>query len=179
MHPYEMQAKMRERGHERAVRIKPASIYDTVERLQRLGYVEAVETSREGRRPERTVYRITEPGLDELAAWMQEIVSVPPSEYPPFGVALMFIGALQHKELAIEMLQRRAIRLEAELASYDAMMRGVLEHNIPRLFGIEDEYMQAMRRAELKWVRDIVKELQEGTLDWPQIPPLEERQHVK
>lgn len=178
MHPYEMQAKMRERGHERAVRIKPASIYDTVERLQRLGYVEAVETSREGRRPERTVYRITEAGIDEVAAWMQEIVSTPPTEYPPFGVALMFIAALQHKQLAIEMLQRRAMRLEAEIAAYEAMIRGAREY-IPRLFAIEDEYMQTMRSAELKWVRDIVKELQEGTLEWPQIPPLEERQHVK
>jgi hypothetical protein len=37
----------------------------------------------------------------------------------------------------------------------------------PRIFGIEDEYAQAMRQAELAWVRATVAELRDGTFPWP------------
>jgi len=39
--------------------------------------------------------------------------------------------------------------------------------DFPRIFGIEDEYAQAMRQAELAWVRTTVKELRDGTFHWP------------
>jgi hypothetical protein len=42
-----------------------------------------------------------------------------------------------------------------------------LPPDLPRLFAIEDEYTQAMRRAELAWLRRTIAELTEGTLEWP------------
>ena len=39
--------------------------------------------------------------------------------------------------------------------------------DFPRIFGIEEEYAQAMRKAELAWVRAIVAELLDGSLAWP------------
>jgi DNA-binding PadR family transcriptional regulator len=183
MHPYEMKSLMRERGHERAIRLKDASLYDTVERLGGLGYIEAVEVSREGRRPERTVYAITEAGRDELVAWLQELVSTPSPEYPRFAAALMFIYALG-KEGAIGALSLRAASLEGEIARVDAYQRAIHEHfdaeyrrasggtadGVPRIFTLEEEYAQAMRRAELAWVLRTIGELQDGTLAWPVFP---------
>src|SRR5580704_9115990 len=84
MHPYEMRTLMRERGHDRAFRIRESSVYDTVARLAERGFIEPVEVNREGKRPERTVYAITESGRDELLVWMWELVSEPPSEAPAF-----------------------------------------------------------------------------------------------
>ncbi len=124
MHPYEMKSLMRERGHERAIRLKDSSLYDTVERLAALGFVEATEVSREGRRPERTVYSLTETGRDELLAWLQELTSVPSPEYPRFAGALMFIYALG-KEGAIAALSHRAALLEGEISRIDAYERAV------------------------------------------------------
>jgi hypothetical protein len=46
------------------------------------------------------------------------------------------------------------------------MLRG-LPPFLPRLFAIEDEYTQAMRRAELEWIQRTIAELKEGTLEWP------------
>jgi hypothetical protein len=63
-------------------------------------------------------------------------------------------------------LERRAGAFEAEIASVDSMLRD-LPPDLPRLFAIEDEYTQAMRRAELEWLRRIIAELKEGTLEWP------------
>src|SRR5215467_12045951 len=82
MHPYEMKTLMRERGHEFVVRVKGGSLYDTVERLLRSGLVETVETSKEGRLPERAVYAITDAGRDELKAGIADLLSKPVNERP-------------------------------------------------------------------------------------------------
>src|SRR3954454_13480761 len=60
MHPYEMRQRIRDYGIDHAVKVAPGSLYHTVERLAGQGLIEPVETTREGRRPERTVYAITE-----------------------------------------------------------------------------------------------------------------------
>jgi DNA-binding PadR family transcriptional regulator len=168
MHPYEMKQKMHERGHERAIALKAASVYDTVERLFKAGFIEPVVTNREGRRPERTIYRLTQAGAQELDSWLRQLLEEPSREYPRFAAALMFLGALRRKEDAIAVLERRAYAFETQIASADAMMRGV-PHDLPRLFVIEEEYAQAMRRAELAWLRGTITELKDGVLDWPRM----------
>jgi DNA-binding PadR family transcriptional regulator len=174
MHPYEMKQTMLERGQERAFPVKQASIYDTVERLTRAGFTEPVATNREGRRPERTIYRITPSGSSELDSWLRELLEQPTPEYPHFGAALMLLGALRHKEDAIKAFERRAGLIGAEIAGIDAILRG-LRAGLPRLFTIEDEYTQAMRRAELDWLRRTIGELKSGTLEWPDMVEMQQR----
>ena len=173
MHPYEMRSLMRERGHDRAFRIRESSVYDTVARLADRGFIEPVEVNREGRRPERTVYAITEAGRDELMVWLTELTSEPDAEYPAFAAPLMFIYALG-RDGAITALRQRAARLEAEISRSDAFRRAIAAEipDFPRIFGIEEEYAQAMRRAELAWVRATVAELRDGTLPWPTLADL-------
>jgi DNA-binding PadR family transcriptional regulator len=168
MHPYEMKQKMHERGIDRAIPLKGASVYDTVERLAKAGFIEPIETSREGRRPERTIYRLTEGGADELESWLRQLLEEPSQEFPRFGAALMFIGALRRKDEAIKVLERRAAALDAQIAAADTVVRAV-PAEVPRLFLIEDEYVQAIRRAELDWLRRTVAELRAGTLEWPRM----------
>lgn len=168
MHPYEMKQKMHERGIERAIPSKAASIYDTVERLTRAGFIEPVVTNREGRRPERTIYQLTSAGADELDSWLRQLLEEPSREFPRFTAALMFLGALRRKEEAIKVLERRAAAFEAQIASSDAIIRD-LPVELPRLFVIEEEYAQAMRRAELEWLRRTIAELKDGSLEWPKM----------
>jgi DNA-binding PadR family transcriptional regulator len=165
-HPYEMRQHMHQRGTERAIPTKAASVYDTVERLTQAGFIEPVLVNREGRRPERTIYRLTGAGADELESWLRQLIEKPSREYPRFGAALMFLGALRRKEEAIKALERRAEAFEEEIENVDSMLSG-LPPFLPRLFAIEDEYTQAMRRAELEWIRRTIGELREGTLEWP------------
>ncbi len=51
--------------------LKPAQVYTTLQRLERDGRIEPAETGRFGG-PERTVYRLTDDGRRELAAWFSE-----------------------------------------------------------------------------------------------------------
>src|SRR3981081_370124 len=77
MHPYEMKMMMQARGHDRVIKIKGGSVYHTGARLNRLRFVDPTEASREGRRPERTIYSLTQAGRDELHAWLRELISRP------------------------------------------------------------------------------------------------------
>ncbi|MDQ6744119.1 MAG: PadR family transcriptional regulator [Candidatus Dormibacteraeota bacterium] len=172
MHPYEMKGLMQERGHDRVIKIKGASVYDAVERLSRLGFIEPLETSREGRRPERTVYSLTEAGRDELLVWLRELISRPVSEYPQFGAALAFMAGLGNEKEVIALLQWRVVQLEAEIAAGEKVLNGTLEQGIPRMFVIEEEYALAMRRAEVDFVRHLIDDLEAGGL-WPDAATLE------
>jgi DNA-binding PadR family transcriptional regulator len=167
MHPYEMRGLMLERGHDDVIKLKGGSLYDTVERLQRLEFIEPVQTTREGRRPERTVYSITDSGREELKVWLRELLSEPAQEYPQFAAGLAFMAGLEGKEEVEQLLRRRAILLESRIAAADTVLRHAREADaVPRLFLIEGEYGQAMRRAELDWLREVVRDLEAGRL-WP------------
>src|SRR5438132_8690532 len=148
-----MKHHMRDRGQDR-IGSKSASLYDTVERLAKHGYIEPLETSREGKRPERTTYRITELGTDELRVWMRELVAVPSRDLPPFSLALMFLGALRDKDELVALLQTRQVALEANIAASATTLKALVdERQLPRLFVLEDEFDIAIKRREAEWIR--------------------------
>lgn len=163
MHPYEMKATMKERGHDQVVRLKGGSIYDTVERLEHGGFIQAQETSREGRRPERTVYAITETGREEIMAWLRELLAQPVNEYPQFGAALAFFAALDKDEV-VRLLKLRTALLEGQVAGEEKQLETFMEMGLPRLFLVEGEYAVAMKRAEVDWVRKLIVDIEGGHL---------------
>ena len=48
---------------------------------------------------------------------LRQLLEEPTREYPQFGAALMFLGALGLKEDAIKVLERRAAAFEADIAA--------------------------------------------------------------
>ena len=159
MHPYEMKSKMKERGHDQVIKIAGGSIYDTVERLEEGGFITAQETSREGRRPEKTTYAITDHGREEILAWLREMLAQPVNDYPQFAAALAFFAALDKDEVA-RLLKARTALLESEIAGMKKGLEGWMgEVGIPRLFLIESEYAIAMKTAEVNWVRDLIRDI--------------------
>ncbi|HYY45690.1 MAG TPA: PadR family transcriptional regulator [Candidatus Angelobacter sp.] len=163
MHPYEMKSKMKERGHDQVIKIKGGSIYDTVERLEQGGFIQAQETSRDGRRPEKTVYAITEAGRDEILAWLRELLAQPVNEYPQFAAALAFFAALDKDEV-VRLLKVRTAMLEGQVAGEAKQLKTFLDLGLPRLFLIEGEYALNMKRAEVEWVRGLIADIESGHL---------------
>src|SRR4051812_50218866 len=84
MHPYEMAQLMRERYVDTRVNVKAGSLYHTVERLHRGGFIEDVDRQRDRRRPERSVYGITPGGLDSCSQRGREILGDGYNEFPAF-----------------------------------------------------------------------------------------------
>jgi hypothetical protein len=136
-----------------------------VERLAEAELIEAVETERQGRRPERTIYRITGAGRRELAEWLDEAISEPRNEYPRFGAALV---SMHNRDPATagRLLADRALRLSAEIAALAKTLEGLAGQEAARAHVIEWEYVLAMRQAELAWVRAIIEDIGMGRLAW-------------
>src|SRR5205814_5626361 len=147
----------------KVIKLKGGSMYDTVERLEAGGFIKSQETSREGRRPERRVYAITEFGRDEITGWLAELLTQPVSEYPQFAAALAFMAALDKDEVA-RLLTMRIALLDGQIAGADKQLKNFLGMGLPRLFLVEGEYAVAMKRAELEWVRNIVHDIEDGKL---------------
>jgi DNA-binding PadR family transcriptional regulator len=165
MHPYEMASILRERGKDDDMPIKWGSLYTVVRNMEKHGFIEATGSAREGGRPERTIYRITDTGAAELKDWVRELLGTPEREQTKFKAALSMIGALNPDE-AISLLRQRLGLLEAEIVSDRESLdreRGA----IPRMFLVENEYDLAIREAEWSWIRDLLGQLQSG--EFPEI----------
>ena len=164
MHPYEMVSLMRERGKHESVRLRYSSLYSVVGALEREGLISPRETVREGRRPERTVYGITDAGRAEFLTWLRELLSEPVKEYTQFAAGLSFIAALPPDE-AVGLLEERVRLLEEEIGEMRLGLEEAAERlGLPRLFLIESEHELVLREAELGWVRDLAGEIRAGTL---------------
>jgi DNA-binding PadR family transcriptional regulator len=164
MHPYEMVSTMRERGKHESVRLRYSSLYSVVGALEREGLIVSKETVREGRRPERTVYEITGAGREEFLTWLRELLREPVKEYTQFAAGLTFLPGLPPEE-AISLLQERVQRLETETKEMRSRLDDAMEqYDLPRLFLVESEHELMLREAELVWVREIVEEIEAGTL---------------
>lgn len=164
MHPYKVQRLMRERHQDHILDLKRGSLYHAIDRLERAGLIEATETSREGRRPERTTYRITESGLDELLDWLRELLARPTRDSSEFIAAIDFLGHLPPDEVT-SLLEGRLVLLEAEIAHDDS----VLQHLLPtleRIFLLDIELSQARRICERDWTRKLVDDLRNGVITW-------------
>lgn len=165
MHPYRMQQLIRERGKDEVVNVRDrASIYQTIERLLRDGLIAVAETTRDEKWPERTIYEITEHGREAVCDWMREMIATPGREFPAFPAALSFLALLTPED-ALRQFELRILKLTAELAGLEAAL-GAVRDMLPRLFLIESEYLLAMLRTELEWVRAIADDLRAGRLTW-------------
>jgi DNA-binding PadR family transcriptional regulator len=161
MYPYEMASMLRDRGKDQAIKINWGSFYTVVRNLEKYGFIEAVEVAREGRQPERTTYRITDAGSEELKDWLRELLGVPEREHTSFEAALGEAAVLPPDEL-IDLLRQRLGTLEKTNGELGAEL-GMLRTQLPRLVLIETEFYLALRRAEEEWVRGLLQEFTEGT----------------
>lgn len=162
MHPYEMQRLIRQRHKDQFLDLKRGSLYHAIDRLLQAGLIEVVETSREGRRPERTTYRLSERGDLEVLDWLRELLAKPVCEATQFVAALSFLPHLSAEDAA-EQLHQRAFRLELEIVALDAVLQKMTPQ-IGRAPLIEVEYVRALKQAEREWVRAVSADLRDGRL---------------
>lgn len=160
MHPYEIAQTLRRRGKDTSLKINYGSLYTVVQNLEKHGFVEVAEVQRQGNRPERTLYGITDAGRAEATEWLSDLLAVPAEEYPIFEAALADGRAPSRR--GGTPVGERLNMLEVRAAS----LRGGLEklyETLPRLFLIESEFKLHMIEAEAAWVRGFLAEVTAGT----------------
>ena len=131
--------------------LKKSTAYYILDRMEKEGYVNC-ETEREGKRPERRVYEITEPGK----AYFHELLRNCLAGYTPtsYGddICVAFIDKVPLDEIHTLLggkRQKIVARLETfkEHKEHGGGWKHVISHNIAHL------------EADLSWVDSILKEV--------------------
>ena len=164
MHPYEVAQTLRSRAKEQSVRLNYGSLYAVVESLEKKGFIKSTGTLREGKRPQRTIYDITEEGSLEMTDWLTELIGTPNKEYPAFQAGLSFLPALDPDD-ALAALRHRAEALSMKLVAMRGAMQAARDAGLPRIFELESEYEERTLSAEFAFVRALVEEMENGTLE--------------
>jgi len=164
-HVYRMQKQFESTGKDRVVNVRSrASLYQTLERLERHGLVEVSDTVRVEGYPDRVIYAVTNAGRQVARDWLREMLHTTEGDYPEFLAALSILFGLPPEEARAE-LELRAARLAAQVAEAQAGLTG-LPPGLPRLFVLEEEYRVAVLSAEVAWLRDVIADLDAGRLTW-------------
>lgn len=164
MHPYEVAQTLRTRAKEESVRLNYGSLYSVVDGLERRGLIRVKETIRDGRRPERTIYELTDTGIREATDWLSELLAVPAKEYPQFMAGLSFMAAL-HPDEVVGALRDRAQALQLRLVQLRGVARAATEAGLPRLFDLEGDYERRLLETEVVFVADLIADIESGSLD--------------
>jgi DNA-binding PadR family transcriptional regulator len=164
MHPYQMQRLLKERHEDEVLGLKRGSLYHAIDRLMRSGLIEAVTTGREGRRPERTTYRLAPSGQREFIRWLRERLATLQGEPSEFMGSVSFLVHLSPKDAA-DRLESRSQAIESQVATLGATLQR-LHGRVARIHLIEQEYQVAMLKAELEWVRGRIAEVRSGRFTW-------------
>jgi DNA-binding PadR family transcriptional regulator len=164
LHVYGMQKLIEHQAKDRVVNVRSrASLYQTIERLVRLGLVEVAETVRQDGYPDRVVYAITDAGREAARTWLREMLESTGGDYPDFIAAVSILFGLPPNEAA-QALELRAERLAAQLADTESALSEAA--HVPRLFLLEEEYRRAVLEAELSWLRGVIADIRAGRLTW-------------
>lgn len=164
MHPYEMMRLLRQRKDDRLVTITNGTLYRTVARLERTGMLAEVGIDREGNRPERTTYTLTDAGTEAVGEWVRR--ELPRIDRPAeFRVALAESHNLDRVETIDLLRERRAALLGAQLWHRDG--RGTaLAHGVAEQFLLEIEREERLLETDLHWIENLIDRLESQAFPW-------------
>jgi DNA-binding PadR family transcriptional regulator len=164
-HVYRMQKQFEATAKDRVVNIRSrASLYQTLERLERHGLVAVTDTVHVEGYPDRVMYAITDAGRQVAREWLREMLHTTDADYPEFLAALSIVFGLPPEEARAE-LALRAARLAAQVAEAQAALTS-LPQELPRLFVLEEEYRVTVLSAEVTWLRGVIDDIESGRLTW-------------
>ncbi|WP_439591284.1 PadR family transcriptional regulator [Microbacterium sp.] len=171
MHPYEIIRLMRIRKDDRLVTITNGTLYHTVSRLEKAGLVTEVGVDRDGNRPERTTYSVTDAGTRAVGEWVRrELVRVDrPAE---FRIALAEAHNLDRAE-AVDLLTERRVALAAQRDLHENGLRGAIAKGVPHQYLIELEREGALLRTDLDWLDRIIARIAGEEFPWGTHEPTE------
>ncbi|GAB99570.1 putative PadR family transcriptional regulator [Gordonia namibiensis NBRC 108229] len=165
MHPYEMVQTTVARREDRLAKFRAGTLYHAVDRLAENGMIEVHEVRREGNRPERTVYAITEAGRRALTENLERILETRPEEYPELYLALSEAHGLP-RERVVELLERRVATMRADLADVEAAVAEFRSRGKPEMFFLDGGCRIATLTAQIGWLDDLVERLRTRRIEW-------------
>jgi DNA-binding PadR family transcriptional regulator len=161
VHGYDVRRELVSWHAEEWAQVAPGSIYNALKTLTRDGLLEVVGTDQVGGRPERTSYRLTPRGEQELTEQLRDVWWTVRMPIDPFAAGVALIPFMTRDE-AIAALEARIAHVQGQL--------GHMEHAIQAIDDVETPgYVRELMRllsarigSELEWSRALIPKLRAG-----------------
>ncbi|MGB3329410.1 MAG: PadR family transcriptional regulator [Thermomicrobiales bacterium] len=168
MHPYEIKHMMQVRHHDQVIKLRGGSLYSTIDRMEKHGFITILKTERAGNRPERTTYALTEEGERALLDWLRDAIVHPQQDYSPFGAVIAFLPHLMPHEV-VELLRHRLDALHQLGQESDRLMESEFWSGLSPMFKLHQRYADTLRNAEMDWIAIQIAQIESGALVWPDV----------
>ncbi|MFI6025030.1 PadR family transcriptional regulator [Amycolatopsis magusensis] len=162
VHGYDLRRELLSWGAAEWANVAPGSIYNALKSLEKEELLEIVGTDRQGARPERTTYRLTDAGEAEFQRLLRENLWDTRVPNHPLLIGLAFFPHLPADELAAAM-RRRAEELRARAESIRDGVRSILAGGpIPRHVAESYRFEAAQLDGEATWAAEFAGRLENG-----------------
>lgn len=144
--------------------VQPGSLYGALKRLAAEELIREVRTERQGNRPERTVYEITDQGRGALAALRDGALERIVSSNDPFDLALAL-----SRDLPEEYLERIVTARVAALRSREASLRLRVDKADPYVNEAERMvllHLVERAAAEVRWHEELLARMPKIAADF-------------
>lgn len=166
MHPYEIGRRLEDSGEDRHLKYNQSSLYMVIDQLLKAEFVREQGTMRNGQRPQRTIYAITDKGRHEFFYWIRVLLAQPRNEYPHFASVLSLMRLLAPHDV-VELLGRRLSALRAKADGIRRARTEVADPEVTWVGLIQEQYSLAMIRAEADFVTELMQSLSASTTTAP------------
>ena len=170
VHGYEVRRELMSWRVDEWASIAPGSIYSSMKTLTREKMIEPVGTSQIGGRPERTSFRMTARGEQELADLLRDTLWNLRMPQDPLLAAVSLIGFVKRDEM-IAALEARAALIKGGLAHGEYAIAAIDDVETPAHVREMLRLINARVGAELEWSAALVKRLKAGEYTTASDPP--------
>lgn len=169
-HPYEINQILMHRRRDKVIKIRPSSLYHAIDRLEKDGYIASLGCGRDGNRPERTTYVLSELGKQVLSERLAQMLAKPAPEFPEIDFALSEAHGLNRGEVA-ELIGNRIEIQQALVQELQETYDEWVGKPTPRQYFIHIPYRIRMLQAEIEWLSELRHELDSGQIEWLERDP--------
>ncbi len=163
IHGYDVRRELMSWHANEWANVAPGSIYNALKSLVKDGALEVVGTKAVGGRPERTTYKLTKRGEDELVDLLRDTWwNVKPIQ-DPLMCGLAFLNMMTREE-AMAALDHRAVQIKSQMAQAAFVIASTGTDG-----DLGDEHVREMMRlsgarleAELAWSHAFIARLKRG-----------------
>lgn len=153
VHGYDVRRKLLARGATSWANVAPGSIYNALKTLVREGFLEDLGKDRQGARPERTCFRLTETGEEEYRRLVRDTLRDARLPNHPLLAGLAFLPDVPPTELA-ELLRERAAALTAQAADTRTLATDIRtdpQDGIPPHVAESYDLIATLQEGEAAW----------------------------
>jgi len=162
-HGYELRKRIVDQHINDISNVQLGSIYAALKKLSTEGLAEQRGRSREGKRPTRTTFAITDLGKKELHSLIANAFTDPQQPERPIDLAVHFSGLLDLEEVIV-LLEERLHALDGFGSAIDRAQRSTAHEDPAVLEIVRDlsDHFRRVNRAELAWTNRVLENARSG-----------------